>query len=258
MGARIAARLAAVVLFACLASPSLAQPAGNVPEEFGTQDGIDLWIPASQFTAAVLSRGWSGCNLYYCESSEGTVLEAPLLLPQGAYVDSWRVFYYDNSPNNISVSLNKVYDDTTGSGSVVGSQQISLFISSGTPGFANHRQVEGWTVDLREPRPGSSVTREQAADFYSFEVIMPADTQVWLKGIRVIWHRQISPAPATATFNDVPTTDPGFQYIEALVASGVTAGCNTAPPMYCPDATLTRRQMAIFLAKALGLHWPNF
>ena len=38
----------------------------------------------------------------------------------------------------------------------------------------------------------------------------------------------MSPAPATATFpNDVPTSHPFFQYIEALSASGITAGCGT-------------------------------
>jgi hypothetical protein len=81
MRARIAARLAGAVLFACLASASLAQSAGDAPEEFGTQDGIDLWIPASQFTAASLSRGWTDCSLYYCSSTEEAVLDAPMLLP---------------------------------------------------------------------------------------------------------------------------------------------------------------------------------
>ena len=42
--------------------------------------------------------------------------------------------------------------------------------------------------------------------------------------VRVIYKLQVSPAPAVATFNDVPTSDPAFQYIEALVASGITAG----------------------------------
>ena len=55
------------------------------------------------------------------------------------------------------------------------------------------------------------------------------------------------------TFNDVPTGHPFFQYIEALSASGVTGGCNAAPPLYCPDNFVTRGQMAVFLAKALGL-----
>jgi len=76
-------------------------------------------------------------------------------------------------------------------------------------------------------------------------------------GVRIFWRRQVSPQPITPTFNDVPADDPAFQYIEALVASGITSGCGANPPRYCPDAPLTRRQMAVFLAKALGLHWPN-
>ena len=72
--------------------------------------------------------------------------------------------------------------------------------------------------------------------------------------MRVFYKLQVSPAPGTASFNDVPTSDPAFQFVEALVASGVTAGCGGGN--YCPDAPLTRRQMAVFLAKSLGLHWP--
>jgi hypothetical protein len=65
---------------------------------------------------------------------------------------------------------------------------------------------------------------------------------------------QVSPAPQFADFNDVPTTHPFFQFIEALYASGITAGCGGGN--YCPDSPLTRGQMAVFLAKALGLQWP--
>jgi hypothetical protein len=72
-------------------------------------------------------------------------------------------------------------------------------------------------------------------------------------GATFAYQLQVSPAPAVATFGDVPTTDFAFQYVEALAASGITAGCDTG--LYCPDANVTRRQMAIFIAKALGLHW---
>ncbi len=51
----------------------------------------------------------------------------------------------------------------------------------------------------------------------------------------------------------MPTGHWAFQHIEALAASGITAGCSATE--YCPDAPLTRAQMAVFLAKALGLHW---
>src|SRR3954462_8583481 len=61
---------------------------------------------------------------------------------------------------------------------------------------------------------------------------------------------QVSPAPGSATFNDVPPSHPFFQYIEALSASGITGGCGGGN--YCPDAPLTRGQMAVFLSKALG------
>ncbi len=53
----------------------------------------------------------------------------------------------------------------------------------------------------------------------------------------------------------MPASDGAYSFIEALVASGVTAGCGNGN--YCPDAPLTRRQMAVFLSKALGLHWQN-
>ena len=49
--------------------------------------------------------------------------------------------------------------------------------------------------------------------------------------------------------------DSAWPHIEALASSGITVGCGAG--VFCPDATLTRRQMAVFLAKALGLDWRN-
>ena len=63
----------------------------------------------------------------------------------------------------------------------------------------------------------------------------------------------LSPATGTATFGDVPTTHLFFQYVEALAAAGITSGCGGGN--FCPDAAVTRGQLAVFLAKALGLHW---
>ena len=82
-----------------------------------------------------------------------------------------------------------------------------------------------------------------------------ADGQTTFGAVHVQYRLQVSPAPGTATFNDVPTTDPAFQFIEALGFSGITTGCGNGN--FCPDAPLTRRQMAVFLAKALGLYWPD-
>jgi hypothetical protein len=73
--------------------------------------------------------------------------------------------------------------------------------------------------------------------------------------VLVTWGRQVSPPPDTPTFGDVPANDVSFPHIEALAASGITAGCGGGN--YCPNALLTRRQMAVYLAKAFGLHWTD-
>ncbi|MGH7342825.1 MAG: S-layer homology domain-containing protein, partial [Candidatus Rokuibacteriota bacterium] len=55
-----------------------------------------------------------------------------------------------------------------------------------------------------------------------------------------------------ATFVDVPATHPLFAWIEALVGAGITTGCSPTGPQFCPDAGVTRAQMAVFLLR--GVH----
>jgi hypothetical protein len=90
---------------------------------------------------------------------------------------------------------------------------------------------------------------------HRLEALVFAGSTVGLGGVRITWHRQVTPPPVTQTFGDVPPDQQFFQFIEALAASGITGGCGGGN--YCPDAPLTRGQMAAFLAKALGLYWSN-
>jgi hypothetical protein len=53
---------------------------------------------------------------------------------------------------------------------------------------------------------------------------------------------------AASTFLDVPPSHIFFDFVETLAANGVTGGC--APGYYCPNAPVTRAQMAIFLLKS--------
>ena len=52
------------------------------------------------------------------------------------------------------------------------------------------------------------------------------------------------------TFDDVPPLHWAFDEVEQLVSQGVTSGCSGSPPLYCPDAQVTRAQMAIFLLRS--------
>jgi hypothetical protein len=71
----------------------------------------------------------------------------------------------------------------------------------------------------------------------------------------VSWHRPVSPAPEVARFPDAPTTHRYFRWIEALAASGVTSGCGGG--LFCPEDPITRGEVAVWMAVALSLNWPN-
>jgi ELWxxDGT repeat protein len=51
------------------------------------------------------------------------------------------------------------------------------------------------------------------------------------------------------TFTDVPTTYWAWDAVEAVADAGITLGC--ASDQYCPDRTLTRAEMGVFLGRAL-------
>ena len=83
------------------------------------------------------------------------------------------------------------------------------------------------------------------------------DATVSFSGAILGYVLQVSPPPGTPTFSDVPASDPAFAFVEAFVSAGVTVGCDVGPPArYCPDDFVTRRQMAVFFSKALGLQFP--
>jgi trimeric autotransporter adhesin len=59
------------------------------------------------------------------------------------------------------------------------------------------------------------------------------------------------PPPATGTrFDDVPAGYWAGSWIEQIAADGITQGCGASPPLFCPERTLARAEMAIFLLRA--------
>ncbi|MBK8617322.1 MAG: InlB B-repeat-containing protein [Anaerolineales bacterium] len=60
----------------------------------------------------------------------------------------------------------------------------------------------------------------------------------------------------TPIFIDVPYSYWANSYIERLYSARITSGCSTVPLNYCPDSTVTRAQMAVFLLK--GIHGSSY
>jgi hypothetical protein len=58
------------------------------------------------------------------------------------------------------------------------------------------------------------------------------------------------------SFWDVPLDYWAVDYIEHLYRAGVTGGCAVNPLRYCPETTVTRAQMAVFLLR--GIHGSTY
>ncbi len=58
------------------------------------------------------------------------------------------------------------------------------------------------------------------------------------------------------TFSDEPPTDYAFARVEEVFRRGITAGCFSNPTTgerrFCPNDSVSRREMAIFIIKAMG------
>lgn len=66
--------------------------------------------------------------------------------------------------------------------------------------------------------------------------------------IRSLFKSDTFPYPATPYFSDVPSGHPFFRYIQKMRELNITSGCT--PTTYCPDAPISRGQMAVFLVRA--------
>ncbi len=57
-------------------------------------------------------------------------------------------------------------------------------------------------------------------------------------------------------FDDVPNDYWAAPYINAIYYAGITGGCTSSPMNFCPNASITRAQMAVFLKR--GIHGSSY
>lgn len=234
------------------------QPA--VGADVGTGWNI-LPIPAAAFVPHDSDAEWGNAGLGYRFWDSGTqaMFEAPVQLPSGAAVSYIDLYAYDAS-NTSSVTASLLRH--SGWGSV---PQCILILNCppttppATAVIASVSTVDdvGYQYVYQSINPAHTINNNVVYGGGAQYVVQvhPSEPGAVLrfKGVDLWWKRQISPGPATASFTDVPTSHPFFQVVEALRASGATVGCTASE--FCPDAPLTRAQMAAFLARVLGLYW---
>jgi hypothetical protein len=211
------------------------------PLTYGTTASVSHTLPSYLFVGdqpvSFPDLYDSNGNSRWCLTAN-CVLVTGLLLPAGAQVTSIAVDACDtNITKDFDVSLISI---NTHEGT---RDTLVTATSAGVPGCVF------FNASLPTPHTIDNFSKTYEVGFRDGAT----DDSVRFQAVRVFYTLQVSPAPATATFGDVPTPHPFFQFVEALVASGITAGCGGGN--YCPDAPLTRGQMAVFLSKALGLHF---
>jgi hypothetical protein len=194
-------------------------------------------IQAEDFTR--FAEGAAGTR--YCNGA-GCLYGAAVLLPAGALVTEIELSACDENPSaSVSVALFRAPSPD-------GPEVNIALVSTGSP------DTPGCVFRSGPVGPPDPV--DNFANVYYLRVFVSgSDIHTRFQAVRLFYTLQVSPAPAVATFDDVPTSHPFFQVIEALSESGITAGCNASPPLYCPNSPVTRAQMAAFLSVALGLHW---
>lgn len=212
---------------------------------WGTGDPIPIALQSAAFDGinanhdSVIQVALNG-SYKFC--SDLCILIAPFNPTNGSIADSLFFRGYDTDPiGKVSCSLFECSDDAESC------DQLSIFGS-------DNPFVGGFFASNILISP--PLTFDTSQNTYAIRCLITGGTiDTRLGNFRIKTFLQVSPAPAVATFSDVPTGHLFFQHIEALAASEITAGCGGGN--YCPDAPVTRGQMAVFLAKALGLHWPG-
>ncbi len=208
----------------------------------------------------------SGFYSNSCLLGSGSTFVAPLDLPEGSLVSNITFWYYDNSPlQEIKFHVGKTSQSmatTSPTLPILSLDLLGLTFSSGVAGASTNMRtaVVSPTSPFVYDSWDNSTNPATHIDYSLFVDIPPALGLLNLGGVGfsgalVTFNRQIAPAPAAATFDDVPTTHPFFNEVQQLSKSGITLGCGNNN--YCPDSPVTRGQMAAFLSRAFGLQWDS-
>ena len=218
------------------------------PRTYGTVSEVIHTIQATSFVGFTTTATYqvNGVLAQFCTGTTSCALNSGLMLPAGAVITKIQLDACDETTaGQVTATLFKLPVNEGGGGGI---------IATALTGFTQDPDC-----DLFDGPLGVAETVNNATNAYAVSVSIgssvPLSGTLRFQAVRVFYKLKTSPAPATATFNDVPTGHPFFSFVEALVAAGITSGCSVSPPLFCPDNPVTRGQLAKFLGQALGLHF---
>ena len=182
-----------------------------------------------------------------------TFLDVPAGFWAGQYIES----LYNASVTGGCATSPLVYCP----GSSVTRAQMAIFLEKGihgstfspinvAPTFTD--TVGHWAEDWIEALKSDGVTGGCGSNIYCPESpVTRAQMAVFL--LKAKHGSSYSPPPVGAStgFSDVPVTHWAAAWVKQLAAEGITGGCGGSN--YCPDSSVTRAEMAVFLVRTFSL-----
>jgi len=214
---------------------------------FGTASQSSITIGPYAFSPIQSDVPWGTSfidnNVVIFHSGISTLRETTFNVPNGALIEEVGMRFCDSTPTSSFGSLLRIEDSAGGP-----VQSVPLVSST---------EVEAPGCVYRSATLSPAIQVDNATKVYSLEIFLDpeANSNIAFGHARVLYRLQVSPAPGTPTFGDVPVDHQFFRFVEALAAAGITGGCGGGN--FCPNAPVTRGQMAAFLSIALGLHFPS-
>lgn len=234
----------AILLAAGTMSLTTAGASAQGSPNYGTANLTWVQVAGATFTPLVSSYEYGTTIGQVLRIASGTpgaqvFFAAPIHIPSGALI---RFLELDSC-------------DSTGvpgyvQGTIVGTDRLGNVIHNVPYTFSTGAGCSTVVTDLT----ALNIVADNHTKHFFLQAIIGVATDVGLAGMTVGYQLQVSPAPAVATFLDVPTGHQFFQFVEAFAAAGITGGCGSGN--FCPNNPVTRGQMATFLSKALGLQFP--
>jgi hypothetical protein len=234
-------------------TPAWAQENELNEEEFGLMNQV-TWLNSYDFESALDFGIVVDLNEYgYYNFVERFSLTppghwiAPIHLPDNTRLVRATLYGYDSStPFGIIFNVLKYNQNTRiTTPQIVGGGPLE---SLGNGGYFQLPAQINKNIDNTNQVYYAFVNTNTAA---GFDGVTLGDHRHRYSGVKLLWYRQISTPPASHTFQDVFPGDWYYSAVEALVASGITVGCDAHN--FCPNDSITRAEVAAFLARALGL-----
>lgn len=233
---------------------------GEIIAENGAPDPaafVDQWDHSEPHKAIMLNDAYTLAGGSWARGSDGVYYAAMLFVDPcgqapapGGFTDIGSSAFRNDIAWLVDAGITHGCDTSRYCpGDTVTREQMASFLGRATHAAAAHRD---WFVDDNSSSheadinrvasagithgcaadlfcPHGDVTREQMASFLARALDLPPATRDWFSDDRGSIHESA---------------------INQLAEAGITGGC--APGRFCPDATVTREQMAAFLHRAFG------